>query len=40
VLGQTERESGKAQLKRMADGQQFPVALSEIAQTVRSAPPA
>lgn len=40
VLGQAERESGKGQLKRMADGQQFPVVLSEIAQTVRSAPPA
>lgn len=38
VLGQTERESGKAQLKRMADGQQIPVSLSEVAQTVRATP--
>jgi histidyl-tRNA synthetase len=37
VLGQTERESGKAQLKPMAGGEQIPVALSEVAQAVRGA---
>ncbi|HLL06350.1 MAG TPA: histidine--tRNA ligase [Myxococcaceae bacterium] len=37
VLGQTERESGKAQLKPMAGGEQIPVALSEVAQKVRAA---
>ena len=37
VLGQAERESGKAQLKPMAGGEQIPVALSEVAQAVRGA---
>ena len=37
VLGQTERESGKAQLKPMAGGEQIPVALTEVAQAVRAA---
>ncbi|HYH95585.1 histidine--tRNA ligase [Hyalangium sp.] len=38
VLGQAERESGKAQLKPMAGGEPIPVALTEVAQTVRAAP--
>ncbi|HEX8703873.1 MAG TPA: histidine--tRNA ligase [Myxococcaceae bacterium] len=37
VLGQAERESGKAQLKPMAGGDQIPVALTEVAQAVRAA---
>ncbi len=37
VLGQAERESGKAQLKPMAGGEPIPVALSEVAQAVRAA---
>ncbi|MBN1205024.1 MAG: histidine--tRNA ligase [Myxococcaceae bacterium] len=37
VLGQTERESGKGQLKPMAGGEPIPVALNEVAQTVRAA---
>jgi histidyl-tRNA synthetase len=37
VLGQAERESGKAQLKPMAGGEQIPVALTEVAQAVRAA---
>jgi len=37
VLGQTERETGKAQLKPMAGGDQIPVALTEVAQAVRAA---
>jgi histidyl-tRNA synthetase len=40
VLGQTERESGKAQLKPMAGGDPIPVSLSEVAQAVRAASPA
>jgi histidyl-tRNA synthetase len=39
VLGQTERESGKGQLKQMAGGEPIPVTLTEIAQAVRAAPP-
>jgi histidyl-tRNA synthetase len=37
VLGQAERESGKAQLKPMAGGEQIPVALTEVAHAVRAA---
>ncbi|MDY7232872.1 histidine--tRNA ligase [Hyalangium rubrum] len=37
VLGQAERESGKAQLKPMAGGEPIPVALGEVAQAVRAA---
>ena len=40
VLGQAERESGKGQLKPMAGGEPIPVALTEVAQTVRAAPQA
>jgi histidyl-tRNA synthetase len=39
VLGQAERESGKAQLKPMAGGEPVPVSLSEVAQAIRAAPP-
>ncbi len=37
VLGQSERESGKAQLKPMAGGEPLPVALADVATTVRDA---
>lgn len=39
VLGQAERESGKAQLKPMAGGDPIPVSLTEVAQAIRAAPP-
>ncbi|WP_255636498.1 histidine--tRNA ligase [Hyalangium versicolor] len=40
VLGQAERESGKAQLKPMAGGDPIAVSLTEVTQAVRSAPQA
>jgi histidyl-tRNA synthetase len=40
VLGQAERESGKAQLKPMAGGDPIPVSLTEVAQAVRASPQA
>jgi histidyl-tRNA synthetase len=40
VLGQAERESGKAQLKPMAGGEPIPISLSDVAQAVRAAPQA
>jgi histidyl-tRNA synthetase len=40
VLGQAERESGKAQLKPMAGGEPIPVSLTEVAQAIRAAPQA